>query len=350
MKPALPYVKKYRDRHGTLRYYYRRKGWPTVALPSPLTDMRAFLDAYAVAEGKAPARVPESRTMEALIAAYMASPEFRALKPASRELYLYAIRWLRKRPSMALPVAAVTRDQIRTMRDELAEDTPGKANAVLRFVRLLMSYAVERGWRVENPALKLKTIKGGEHRSWTDAELLKFEERWPRGTTERLIYELALGTGQRRGDIAKMTWADIKNGKVYVCQEKTGAKLWIRCHPSLSDELGRTAKRHSVIVSTPTGRGYTADYLGVSFAGAIDAAGLPEACVLHGLRKTAARRLAEAGCSERQIMAVTGHKSAKEVDRYTRDADQEVQADAAIQKRIEHEIRSTRVYPFKKGE
>ncbi|RYG87342.1 MAG: site-specific integrase, partial [Alphaproteobacteria bacterium] len=44
---------------------------------------------------------------------------------------------------------------------------------------------------------------------------------------------------------------------------------------------------------------------------------------LHGLRKSAARRLAEAGCSAKQIAAVTGHASLREVERYTLAADQE---------------------------
>ena len=244
------------------------------------------------------------------------------MKPASRELYLYAIRWLRKRPSMALPVAAVTRDQIRTMRDELAETTPGKANVVLRVFRVLMSYAVERGWRTENPALRLKTIKGGEHRSWTDAELLQFEERWPRGTTERLIYELALGTGQRRGDIAKMTWADVKDGGINVVQEKTGAKIWVPLHASLKHELDSVQRRAAVILTTPTGRSYTSDYLGMWFSRAISESALPTDCVLHGLRKTATRRLAEAGASDREIMAITGHATTEMVGHYVKQADQ----------------------------
>jgi integrase len=40
------------------------------------------------------------------------------------------------------------------------------------------------------------------------------------------------------------------------------------------------------------------------------------------LRKAAARRLAEAGCTEREIAAITGHASLREVQRYTRAADQ----------------------------
>jgi hypothetical protein len=55
----------------------------------------------------------------------------------------------------------------------------------------------------------------------------------------------------------------------------------------------------------------------------------------HGLRKAAARRLAEAGCSASEIAAITGHKTLAEVERYTRAADQERLARRAIQKQLE---------------
>jgi integrase len=57
--------------------------------------------------------------------------------------------------------------------------------------------------------------------------------------------------------------------------------------------------------------------------------------VLHGLRKAAARRLAEAGCTEKEIAAVTGHTTLKEVARYTRAADQKLLAAGAVAKLTE---------------
>jgi hypothetical protein len=48
------------------------------------------------------------------------------------------------------------------------------------------------------------------------------------------------------------------------------------------------------------------------------------------LRKAAARRLAEAGNTASEIAAVTGHRTLKEVARYTADADQARLADKAI--------------------
>lgn len=72
-------------------------------------------------------------------------------------------------------------------------------------------------------------------------------------------------------------------------------------------------------------------------ADAINAASLPARCVPHGLRKAAARRLAEVGCSEKQIAAVTGHTTLKEVARYTRAANQERLAADAVDMLTEQE-------------
>jgi integrase len=52
----------------------------------------------------------------------------------------------------------------------------------------------------------------------------------------------------------------------------------------------------------------------------------------HGLRKASAARLAEAGASANEIMAVTGHQTVSEVTRYTAAADQRGRARAAIGK------------------
>ena len=73
-------------------------------------------------------------------------------------------------------------------------------------------------------------------------------------------------------------------------------------------------------------------YFGAWFAEAIDEAGLPDDCVLHGLRKCAACKLAEAGCSESEITAATGHKTTRMAEEYTKAASKKRQASAAILK------------------
>ncbi len=83
---------------------------------------------------------------------------------------------------------------------------------------------------------------------------------------------------------------------------------------------------------TAYGRSFTVDGFSQFMRGAIKEAGLPLECQPHGLRKAAGRRLAEAGCSAKEIMAILGHKTMSEAQKYVDDADQERLAKAAISK------------------
>jgi integrase len=80
---------------------------------------------------------------------------------------------------------------------------------------------------------------------------------------------------------------------------------------------------------TSFGKPFTPAGFGNWFRQRCNEAGLPQ-CSAHGLRKAAARRLAEAGCSNQQIKSITGHKTDKEVARYTAAADQVRLADQAM--------------------
>ena len=80
------------------------------------------------------------------------------------------------------------------------------------------------------------------------------------------------------------------------------------------------------LLTTSQGKAFDPVYFGAWFADAIDAAGLPDDCVLHGLRKTAARKLAEAGCTEEEIKSITGHATSRMVAHYTKGADRKKRA------------------------
>jgi hypothetical protein len=51
-----------------------------------------------------------------------------------------------------------------------------------------------------------------------------------------------------------------------------------------------------------------------------------------GLRKACCRRLAEAGCTAVEIMAISGHKSLAEVERYVKAANRKRMAKATMEK------------------
>lgn len=155
--------------------------------------------------------------------------------------------------------------------------------------------------------------------------------KWPPGTMQRRTYMLAKFTGQRCGDLARMTRAHRKDGAIRVVQEKTGAELWIPEHLDPAAELAIDGE-HMSFLTKPDGSAFDGESLSPWFADAIEEAGLPDECVLHGLRKTAARMLAEAGCSAHEIMSVTGHKSLAEVQRYASAASQKKLSAGAIHK------------------
>jgi integrase len=115
-----------------------------------------------------------------------------------------------------------------------------------------------------------------------------------------------------------------------VVQQKTKTRLAIPIHPILRVVLDASPSGHLTFVTTAFDHPFTPAGFGNWFREACERAGLPKGCSAHGLRKAACRRLAEAGCSANVIAAISGHKTLKEVARYTAAADQEYLADQAI--------------------
>ena len=76
------------------------------------------------------------------------------------------------------------------------------------------------------------------------------------------------------------------------------------------------SKRGERMLATSFGIPFTSNGFGNFVAGKIADAGLPDRCVTHGLRKAAARLLAEAGCSANEIAAITGHSTLVGVSRW----------------------------------
>ena len=130
-----------------------------------------------------------------------------------------------------------------------------------------------------------------------------------------------------------------KNGAIHVRQFKTGVALTIPVHQDLQAIIDATPSEHLTFLTTEFGKPFTAEGFGQWFRRKCNEAGLPH-CSAHGLRKAAARRLAEAGCTAHEIAAITGHASLREVQRYTKAADQTRLAVAAMNK-----MRTPSVYP-----
>jgi hypothetical protein len=97
-----------------------------------------------------------------------------------------------------------------------------------------------------------------------------------------------------------MSWRDVEGSTIKVIQGKTKAELWIPLHPGLAAALAAWPRTHMVMLTTHYGEPHSVKALGNWMTATIAQAGLPDRCVTHGLRKAAARRLAEAGCRMRR--------------------------------------------------
>jgi integrase len=115
---------------------------------------------------------------------------------------------------------------------------------------------------------------------------------------------------------------------IAVRQAKTNTALLIPLHPNLVAILSSVPKSNLTFLVTSFGAPFDPNGFGNWFRAQCDAAGLKH-CSFHGLRKAAAIRMADAGCTTEMIKAVGGWRS-REVERYTRAADQKRLARQAL--------------------
>lgn len=330
-KIRLPYIKEYTDRTGVARRYFRRKGRTFGALPgnpgSPefMEAYQAFLAAEPKAQStKAPG------TIGALVTSYYASPDYRNLSTNSQTLYSKSVL----EPFVAKHghrlVRDILRDKIVAYVQDIGLDRPGLANLTRSVLLLLMAYAVAHGQRRDNPLAGLKPYKVGTHHTWTDDELKAYEARWPLGTRQRLAYATLLYTGQRVGDARNIRLRDALSGAIPFTQQKTGVELMIEVHPELRRAIKAGPIKGVYLLGDPNGAQMKDGAIWRLISKAVRDASLPDNCVPHGLRKALMRRLAESGATGKEIQAVSGHKTLKEVERYTAAADQRKMGKAAL--------------------
>jgi enterobacteria phage integrase len=331
-----PFVERWRDRRGKLRVYFRKARGRRIPLPTSVGSDE-FTAAYqaALADRLTHSHEkyirPGHGTIGALITSYMRSARYLSLRTTTKVGYASRIETLRTTHGHR-SVAGLTRQRIASGILQPYADRPGAALSILKMLRVLIRHAIDIGWLDHDPSLGINRPKTREIRAWTEAEIAAFEQHWRVGTKQRLAFALMLYTGQRRSDVHRMTWADVSDGTIRVVQQKTGRKLMIPLHRDLLTVLVPAERNHVTVVNTEYGKPFTVDGFSQWLRNAITAAGLPLDCQPHGLRKAAGRRLAEAGCTAHEIMAVLGHKTLTEAERYTREADQMLLAIEAMTK------------------
>lgn len=329
----LRYVHEFVDNRGKRRRYFRRWGTktPLPGEPGTVEFAKAYERALARPQSDFGAKVA-SGSFDALAVAYYRSPRYLALTETSRREVKAHIERVRTGHGEKPVVRIERRHILNLIAARVEAGHPAAANRLLKVLRMLMRFAVELGMRRDDPTAGIKRvpIKSDGYHTWTEDEIGQFEKRWPNGSRERLALYLMLFTALRRGDATRLKWTDVVGGVVMVTQGKTGGRLALPVHPRLADELAVASRNGHTILATTYGKPFSVNGFYNWFADAAKEAGLPKGCSPHGLRKAACRRLAEAGATASEIMAVSGHKTLAEAERYCRAAGQKHLAERAF--------------------
>lgn len=286
-------------------YYHRITGKRIDAKPNTLAFAHAYEEASKHHENS-------TDNFASLLRAYQASADFRALADSTKMNYRHRISVLNDIfGDFALTTICNKRfkTDVLAWRDDLSAETPSAAESLVKLLKAILSFSEQRGL-IENNYLRGMPKLPQRNRSdciWEHDQIKAILAVSP--NVLQWAIKLALLTGQRRGDLIALRWTDIKPGFIRLIQGKTKAKVGIPVIPqleSLFSEIPRTAP--TVLTTTfgkPWGDGSS---LAWQWRKGLEKAGMDDkGLTFHDLRGTAVTALADVGCTEIQIAAITGH-------------------------------------------
>lgn len=331
---TLTNIKTVVDKTGKVRRYLRVKGCKLVPLPDLPADHPDFIAAWAEAMKRAKGRAarPGPGTIAALCGAYLRSPAFLTHSAGYRAILRRHVMAIEAKAgeAQARHLAA------RHITADMAPLAPSVAGARFRAWRALCGYGLSVNMLAADPTegLRRPVIPSTTgHPAWTADEVAAFRARWRIGTVQRAIFEALYWTGARIGDAVRIGPGMVdRDGVLRFRQAKTGGDAFVPWTCPLPDyAAGMEADRatmhealaacagHMTFLATRDGRSRSVKAIGGDVAASARLANVFKSA--HGLRKTRASILAEAGASAHQIGAWTGHESLSEVAHYTRSAD-----------------------------
>ena len=164
---------------------------------------------------------------------------------------------------------------------------------------------MDREWIAVHPLLRVKKVSSGSRRDiiWSDDDISKFKDTAPDYLV--LAMMLAAWTGQRQGDLLKLTWGAYDGNSITIRQGKGNAIA----RPKVSNELREyleAAPRTAVTILTtqnglPWGSGFRS-----SWRKAVENAKI-ENRTYHDLRGTFVTLAYRNGASIKEIAEISGH-------------------------------------------
>jgi integrase len=341
---------------GRVYYYHRRTG----------TRIRAEYGtaefALEVARLDKAVVEPQIRagSLGALIREYRKSPEFTGLASRTRRDYQRIFDYVA--PLDGLPLVQIDSAFVLKLRDKAFRHHKRRfANYVLQVLSIVFAWGKPRKLTPSNPAADVEHIRRPRdareiNRAWRDEEVSTWMAEAP--IELRVAVALGLYAALREGDAIAISWTAYNGLEFESRHGKTGKPIWIAAHRELRSILDewKAWRRHAlecqnerrarrglpplpdctnILVGSKlrpyTQNGFQSRFF--KFVRKLTAAGkVHSGLTFHGLRHSAGKNLADAGCDNRDIMAVLGHKTEKMAAHYTREADQRKRGKSAVLK------------------
>jgi integrase len=260
--------------------------------------------------------------MFSLIVSFRSTTEFTKLAARTKRDYSRFLGWIEDEFG-DMPLSLVEKPKARglfkTWRDELAEKHGDRqADYAWGVLARVLSVAKDRGTISVNVC-----ERGGKLYEVDRAEVIWLPEHIKAfglvaSDELRFALILAMWTGQRQGDLIKLTWLQYDGTHIRLQQGKRKARVAIPVGAVLKAELDARmpANREGRIIRNTRGKNWTNDGFRTSWGKAFDKSAILVGTDLrfNDLRGTAVTRLALAGCTVPEIAALTGH-SLKDVER-----------------------------------
>lgn len=334
------YVQRQVTRHGTVVWYFRIGTGKRTRLPGEYGSAE-FVSAWKSLIAGQEVEKPNAAgkfTLQWLVNKYQESAAFKGLAESTqdnrRRIYKNVCETGGK-----LLISQMDRATIAAGRDRRAE-TPHAAVTFLKVMGYLFEWAVDAGFMKENPARSVKRPKTKTEgfKPWAPEDVVAFYKKHEAGSQARLAIEMILFTGLRRGDVWKIGPQHIRNDVIEIKAEKNQAALFIPLHPILKEAFERVNTGHLAYLVTPIHRRpfKSKESFGNWFGEMCAEAGV--ASRAHGIRKTVAQQLAEAGGSNAELKALFGWSSDAMAALYTRNADKRKLAERAAEKLKENSL------------
>ncbi|WP_164867844.1 tyrosine-type recombinase/integrase [Rhodovarius crocodyli] len=297
--------------------------------------MDAYLNGVRTASAKKPGEGKvQAGSLDAVAISFYQCDLFKGLRASTQVQYRRVIEDLR-RDHGGKPFALLDKQGTK----KLLEEKSGRLTAYnrrLRMLKLMVKHAMDDLELLDEDPTEGVTRKKHQatgFRPWDEGHIEQYRARHPSGTTARLALELLLNVGQRRGDTVTIGRQHLREGgsKIGLRQSKTGEWVNVPILPDLQRELALLPATQMTFLEV-NGRPRSANGFYNTFRDWCAQAGLEAGLAPHGLRKACGRRLAEAEGSAHMIMAVLGHRTLAEAQKYCDDVNRARLAEQGMEK------------------